>query len=103
MRTRTIYNSQGEKIAEYQGDELIWAAEYHGEAEKRSHMIMPDIQPYISQIDGRLITSRSVHRKHLREHGCIEVGNEKMEPKRLQPAPGLKETIIRSFDEHTRR
>jgi hypothetical protein len=43
-------------------------------------MVMPDIQPYKSMIDGSMITSRSVHRDHLRQHNCIEVGNEKMEP-----------------------
>lgn len=39
-------------------------------------MIMSDIQPYRSMIDGRMITSRSEHRQHLREHGCFELGNE---------------------------
>ena len=41
--------------------------------------VISDITPYISQIDGSLITSRSKHKAHLKEHGCIEVGNEKME------------------------
>jgi len=39
-------------------------------------MVMPDIQPYKSTIDGSVITSRSRHREHLRAHNCIEVGNE---------------------------
>jgi hypothetical protein len=43
--------------------------------------VIKDIDPYVSQIDGSLITSRSQHRDHLRQHGCVEVGNEKMEPK----------------------
>ena len=47
-------------------------------------MIMTDIQPYKSMIDGSMITSRSHHRNHLKDHNCIEVGNEKMESK---PAP----------------
>ena len=41
--------------------------------------VMPDIAPYKSMIDGSMITSRSIHRDHLKSHGCIEVGNEKME------------------------
>jgi len=41
--------------------------------------VMNDIQPYQSMIDGRMITSRSVHKEHLLANGCIEVGNEKME------------------------
>lgn len=44
--------------------------------------VMKDIDPYISQIDGSLITSRSKHREHLQAHGCVEVGNEKMEPRK---------------------
>lgn len=48
---------------------------------KTTHIIS-DIKPYISQIDGSLITSRSRHKAHLKEHGCIEVGNESMEPSR---------------------
>lgn len=39
-------------------------------------MVMSDMQPYKSMIDGRMITSRSQHRDHLKAHGCIEVGNE---------------------------
>ena len=44
--------------------------------------VISDIEPYISQIDGSLITSRSKHREHLQAHGCVEVGNEKMEPRK---------------------
>lgn len=39
-------------------------------------LVMGDIQPYMSMIDGREITSRSQHREHLKAHGCVEVGNE---------------------------
>ena len=39
-------------------------------------MIMPDIKPYHSMIDGSEITSRSRHREHLRAHGYQEVGND---------------------------
>lgn len=38
--------------------------------------VMPDIKPYKSMIDGRLITSRSQHREHLKAHGMVEVGND---------------------------
>lgn len=50
-----------------------------GEMMKRqvtAPMVMTDMQPYRSMIDGRMITSRSQHRDHLKSHGCIEVGNE---------------------------
>ena len=39
-------------------------------------LVMGDIAPYRSMIDGTWITSRSQHREHLRTHGCFEVGNE---------------------------
>ena len=46
---------------------------------RQAPMVQSDIQGYISQIDGSWIESRSKHKAHLKEHGCIEVGNEKME------------------------
>ena len=39
-------------------------------------MVMPDIKPYQSMINGEMITSRSQHREHLKAHGCQELGNE---------------------------
>ncbi len=44
--------------------------------------IIRDIEPYKSMITGERIKSRRDHRDHLRAHGCIEVGNEKMETKK---------------------
>lgn len=69
--------------------------------EPRSALVMPDIQPYKSMIDGSEITSRSRHREHLRAHGCIEIGNETkyLQPKPMQSPPGLKDTIIRATNE----
>ena len=47
-------------------------------------MVMPDIEPYRSMIDGSIIKSRSHHREHLRAHGYEEVGND---PAVLNPRP----------------
>lgn len=61
-------------------------------------MIMGDIAPYKSMVTGEWITSRSRHREHLRDHKCIEVGNEKLPmPGPLKSPPGLKETIINTM------
>lgn len=61
-------------------------------------MVQGDIRPYISQIDGSLIESRSKHRAHLKQHNCIEIGNEThhltKQNKPLAPPPGLKQTLI---------
>jgi hypothetical protein len=62
--------------------------------------IMPDIQPYKSMIDGSMIDSRKKHRDHLKRHGCIEVGNEKVTPKTPEAPKGLKDTIGREVYRH---
>ncbi len=51
-----------------------------------THYVMPDIHPYQSMIDGTMITSRSQHREHLRQHGCQELGNE---PLKAKPYTGI--------------
>ncbi len=57
--------------------QLVEKSEYY--AEPVTSYILPDILPYQSMADGSMITSRSQHRAHLRQHNCIEIGNEKME------------------------
>jgi len=42
---------------------------------QQSAYIMPDKQPYVSPMDGSLITSRSHHREHMRRHGVEEAGD----------------------------
>ena len=73
---------------------LIPAEEYRPRERQRVHEIMPDIKGYRSMIDGSWISSRSKHRVHLRDHDCIEVGNEKQErrtPKLDSPKPEIIE------------
>jgi hypothetical protein len=65
---------------------LVEKSEYY--ADPVAPGIMPDIQPYQSMADGSMITSRSQHRAHLRQHNCIEIGNEKME----RGTPVVKDT-----------
>jgi len=67
--------------------------------------VAPDIAPYRSMITGEMITSRSRHREHLREHGCIEIGNEieHLKPKTeidvsLESKAKRKEEIIRQVN-----
>ena len=43
-----------------------------------SAMVMRDMEPYRSPLDGSMVTSRSHHRDHMRKHNVIEVGNERM-------------------------
>ena len=84
--------------------ELVEKDSYIAEP-RDSHYVIPDIQPYRSMVDGRMIQSRSAHREHLRAHGLVEVGNETKHLKSKSPAPppGLKETLIRVAQEKLRR
>lgn len=63
-------------------------------------MVAVDIQPYRSMVTGEMIMSRSQHRAHLKQHGVIEIGNEKIKPSIsvIPDAPGLKETLIDVFN-----
>lgn len=86
------------RFVQMPGGELIEVtADYS--PEPKTPMVMGDIAPYKSMIDGSVISSRSHHREHLRMHGCVEVGNDSSLGKRrgpIKPPPGLKETIARN-------
>jgi len=71
--------------------ELIEKSTYCADA--IAPMVMPDIQPYQSMADGSMITSRSHHREHLRQHNCIEIGNESMERKAPQVTNNRREIL----------
>ncbi len=47
-----------------------------GKSSKGGTSKMRDIVPYKSMIDGKMVTSRSEHRRHLKANNCIEVGND---------------------------
>lgn len=100
MRERLIYKTveSGEVEAIYHekdGVVLIDKREHYQVG--RAPMVMADIKPYQSVIDGSEISSRSRHREHLRQHNCVEVGNERM-PDRPRPGvPGLKQDVIEAF------
>lgn len=49
---------------------------------RKTPYVRSDIGDYRSVLTGEMITSRSQHREHLHAHGCIEVGNEWVEPTR---------------------
>ena len=99
-RTRIIYSHvTGKKMAEFKDGELVWHSdEFYTPTDVNAPVVMNDIQPYQSQIDGSMITSRSQHRSHLKQHRCIEVGNEVnhlvKQSKPLAPPSGLKQTLI---------
>lgn len=75
----------------YKDGEAFEVGEYQAEPQ---HYILPDIQPYQSMADGSIITGRRQHREHLRQHNCIEIGNEKMESKPV-PVKDTRREVLR--------
>ena len=95
MRSRYIYQD-GNVVYMELGGRVLFDKRQTLET-KRSFQVMPDIDPYVSMIDGRVINSRSRHREHLRDHGCEEIGNDsslKKQPQPIASPPGLKQAII---------
>ena len=79
MRTRYIQDPDTLELVEV-------SADYTPEPRTELHII-PDINPYKSVITGETILGRRQHREHLKQHGCEEVGNEKMKPKPMRQIP----------------
>jgi len=53
-------------------------------------LVMGDIAPYQSMVDGSMITSRSHHREHLRRHNLVEYGNDSSLTKPYSGIPDAK-------------
>lgn len=62
-----------------------------------------DIPAYKSMITGEMIEGRSQHRAHLRQHGCVEVGNDldNAKPREVYQPGNLKRTLIDVFNSRT--
>lgn len=54
--------------------------------ERRAFQIVPDIEPFISPIDGKVVSGRAQKREHMRRHDVEELGNEKPKPSVIKPA-----------------
>lgn len=95
MRSKWLYD-KGEVVYEEIGGKVTFDKRDH--SQDAGYFVQNDCQPFKSMVDGRIINSKSVYREHLREHGCIEVGNDSsvMNPVRkpLKSPPGLKQEII---------
>jgi hypothetical protein len=90
-----------------QVDGVLYEKGYEPLGEPAGPMVMPDIAEYRSMIDGSVITSRSRHREHLRQHRCVEIGNDSSvmnpKPRPMQSPPGLKQALIEATNKHWRR
>lgn len=71
--------------------------EMHARPPKVNYVI-PDIQGYRSMATGEFISSRSAHRSHLKQHGLIELGNEKITPQAPKKDPTVKQHVIEAVN-----
>lgn len=76
---------------------------YHGPKDQKGVVYVKDIEPYQNVVNGGWITSRSQHRAFLREHDLIEVGNEKIRPKKPEPMPDARIIMSQIYDKLANR
>jgi len=84
----------------YKNGEAIEIEKYEPETQT---YIMPDIQPYQSMADGSMIMGRRQHREHLKEHNCIEIGNETIETRKPQQSDNRREVLRAQLANMTNR
>jgi hypothetical protein len=75
----TYYNGGYKLLPEYGG------VPFDDKSNGSNLQVMRDIAGYKSLETGEFIGSRSAHRDHLRAHGLIEIGNERMPQKSDAP------------------
>lgn len=92
---------RGSFIWDSEQGKMVAKEEYYSNHSKAdSHMVLGDIQPYQSMVDGSMIEGRRQHREHLKRHSLMEVGNETKHLKAYgdyTPPKGLKEELVRNM------
>ena len=95
-RYKARYNAKGDKVYEEIDDVIV--LDNRQQETEAGYFVMDDIQPYKSMQTGEMITSRSKHRSHLKQHGLIELGNEKIqERKQTYNSDEVKREIARQL------
>lgn len=49
--------------------------------------VVPDIEPFVSPIDGKVVSGRAQKRDHMRRHDVEEIGDERAKPHRFVEMP----------------
>lgn len=62
--------------------------------------VMEDMKPYVSPLDGKVVSSRKEHREKMEKHGVIEIGNEKIKPRKRPEPEGIKQDVYDAFKQH---
>lgn len=97
MKRRYRWDYKTAKLVEIAPDAQAPQAQSH-------YVIKDETEPFVSQADGRVYTSKSSYRKELKARGLIEVGNEKGYLQSATKAPNVPtreyvDTIKRSARE----
>ena len=94
MSYHAAFDASGALVYEVQ-DGVI-TVDRRPKPEDAGYYVMPDIDPYRSQLTGEMVQSRSRHRALLRAHNCIEVGNETkyLKARPVTTPPGLKQRLV---------
>jgi len=71
----------------------------HAPKEKIGVVFVPDIQPYQNMLNGEWITGRRQHKEFLKQHNYIEVGNEKIMPKKPERLPDVRHDMLRVYEQ----
>ena len=66
-------------------------------------MVTVDIPTYQSMATGEMIRGRAQHREHLRRHSLIEIGNEKLSPKKYEGDHNVKPELMEAIKQHMGR
>ena len=66
-------------------------------------MVNPDIGAYKSMVTGEMIDGRVKHRDHLKRHNCVEVGNEKLGPKKYEGDHNVRPEMMEAIKQHLGR
>lgn len=97
VKSRFVYD-RGEVIYAEEGG--VITVNKMEKTEDAGFYVIPDCQPFKSMINGQIINSKSTYRHHLKEHGCVEVGNDStvLNPVRkpMKSPPGLRQELIRT-------
>lgn len=98
--------SRGRWIFDRKTESFVPAGEYYARkyadvavSDLAAPMVMKDVEPYRSVIDGSVIGGRRQHRDHLKAHGCIEVGNEMPTHRPTSTLPPVAQDIQRAMQD----
>jgi len=78
MRSRSVWDAKG-KVYEITDGVVTWQRENYLQSPEihASGQIINDIQPFISPIDGTVISSRRAYRDHCKRHNVVPTGELK--------------------------